>query len=78
MVASAYHTVPELESRPGDVRIPLRVRVLRRHEGIQGQERQHQIVQAGQEHGPSKQVFGAYCIAQLRPRCDDRPDWQVR
>src|SRR5690242_4195786 len=63
MAASTYHTVPKPESRPCHMCVPLRVRVLRGHEGVQGQERQHQTVQAGQEHGSPERFLCTHCTA---------------
>jgi hypothetical protein len=65
MAPRKNHTVPEPQSRPCDVRIPLRIRMLRGHEGVQRQRRQHQVVPPRQEHGSVQRLIGADCIAHV-------------
>lgn len=73
MAAPSDNAVPESQSRSRHLRLPLRLRVLRGHEGLRRLNRPGQAVPTRQEHDQAEQVFRTDSTAHIRRRSFHEP-----
>lgn len=78
MAPASDNSVPKPQSRSCYLRLPLRLRVLRRHEGIQNHRRANTAFPPGQEHGTSKQVLCKNSPPDRRAQCFHQPHLKIR